>query len=167
MKLMEFWPEMWSSPGWSLTTNGGFEKVLILWMLQRSFLVNYLWRWVLLMEVILCIFCSLFTSFFLSFSPFRKQMSVLKHEKDILVNSEKRALDEVRSLSERVHRLQVAVLLCIESFSFMCDMLIVFCYVGKFGHHSKRRGSSWGTCSFLIHFWLFICLVFSTYISPR
>ena len=31
----------------------------------------------------------------------------MKNEKEILLNSEKRALDEVHSLSERVHRLQV------------------------------------------------------------
>lgn len=35
------------------------------------------------------------------------QVSILKQEKDMLVNSEKRASDEVRSMSERVHRLQV------------------------------------------------------------
>ncbi|XP_008793820.2 nuclear-pore anchor isoform X1 [Phoenix dactylifera] len=34
------------------------------------------------------------------------EVSILKHEKEILINSEKRASDEVRSLSERVHRLQ-------------------------------------------------------------
>lgn len=38
---------------------------------------------------------------------FFQQASILKHEKDMLVNAEKRALDEVRSLSERVYRLQV------------------------------------------------------------
>lgn len=35
------------------------------------------------------------------------QVSFLKHEKEMLSNSEKRASDEVCSLSERVHRLQV------------------------------------------------------------
>ncbi|CAN6457286.1 unnamed protein product [Victoria cruziana] len=34
------------------------------------------------------------------------QVSALQHEKDLLLNSEKRALDEVRALSERAHRLQ-------------------------------------------------------------
>lgn len=51
----------------------------------------------------------MFTSVLFSVFPFRKQVSVLKHEKDLLVNSEKRALDEVGSLSQRVHRLQVEV----------------------------------------------------------
>ncbi|KAL8470223.1 hypothetical protein ACS0TY_032908 [Phlomoides rotata] len=37
------------------------------------------------------------------------EVSILKHEKEILQNSEKRAFDEVRSLSERVHRLQVSL----------------------------------------------------------
>ncbi|KAF4389040.1 hypothetical protein F8388_026769 [Cannabis sativa] len=37
------------------------------------------------------------------------EVSVLKHEKEMLVNAEKRALDEVRSLSERVHRLQASL----------------------------------------------------------
>lgn len=36
-------------------------------------------------------------------------MSVLKLEKEILSNAEKRACDEVRSLSERVYRLQVCL----------------------------------------------------------
>lgn len=36
-------------------------------------------------------------------------MSILKQEKETLQNSEKRAFDEVRSLSERVHRLQVFI----------------------------------------------------------
>lgn len=66
----------------------------------------------------------------------------MKHEKDLLVNSEKRALDEVGSLSQRVHRLQVEVVVMHRSSYFMCDMLIVSCYVGKFGHHSKCTGSS-------------------------
>lgn len=38
------------------------------------------------------------------------QVSVLKHEKEMLFNSEKRACDEVCNLSERVHRLQVLML---------------------------------------------------------
>ena len=38
-----------------------------------------------------------------------QQVSVLKLEKDMLANAEKRACDEVHSLSERVHRLQVYV----------------------------------------------------------
>lgn len=33
-------------------------------------------------------------------------VSILKHEKEILINSEKRASDGVRNLSERVHHLQ-------------------------------------------------------------
>ncbi|KAL6544653.1 hypothetical protein OROMI_023515 [Orobanche minor] len=37
------------------------------------------------------------------------EVSTLKHEKEILQNSEKRASDEVRSLSERVHRLQASL----------------------------------------------------------
>ncbi|KZV32903.1 nuclear-pore anchor [Dorcoceras hygrometricum] len=37
------------------------------------------------------------------------EVSILKHEKEILQNSEKRAFDEVRSLSERVHRLQASL----------------------------------------------------------
>ncbi|KAM7532425.1 hypothetical protein LguiB_035835 [Lonicera macranthoides] len=37
------------------------------------------------------------------------EVSILKHEKEMLVNSEKRACDEVRSLSERVHRLQATL----------------------------------------------------------
>ncbi|KAI3466289.1 hypothetical protein Pfo_022951 [Paulownia fortunei] len=37
------------------------------------------------------------------------EVSFLKHEKEILQNSEKRASDEVRSLSERVHRLQASL----------------------------------------------------------
>jgi len=36
-------------------------------------------------------------------------MSVLKQEKEIISNAEKRASDEVRSLSERVQRLQVCI----------------------------------------------------------
>ncbi|KAA8523384.1 hypothetical protein F0562_009807 [Nyssa sinensis] len=39
----------------------------------------------------------------------RMEVSVLKHEKEILLNSEKRACEEVRSLSERVHRLQASL----------------------------------------------------------
>ncbi|KAL0321008.1 UNVERIFIED_CONTAM: Nuclear-pore anchor [Sesamum radiatum] len=38
-----------------------------------------------------------------------ESVSILKHEKEILQNSEKRASDEVRSLSERVHRLQASL----------------------------------------------------------
>lgn len=38
-----------------------------------------------------------------------QQVSVLKNEKEMLVNAEKRALDEVRNLSQRVHRLQVVL----------------------------------------------------------
>ncbi|XP_073010170.1 nuclear-pore anchor isoform X2 [Typha latifolia] len=34
------------------------------------------------------------------------EVSIVKHEKEFLVNSERRALEEMRSLSERVHRLQ-------------------------------------------------------------
>ncbi|OMO68924.1 Tetratricopeptide, MLP1/MLP2-like protein, partial [Corchorus capsularis] len=37
------------------------------------------------------------------------EVSVLKHEKEVLANAEKRACDEVRSLSERVHRLQATL----------------------------------------------------------
>ncbi|KAG8365302.1 hypothetical protein BUALT_Bualt18G0090400 [Buddleja alternifolia] len=37
------------------------------------------------------------------------EVSILKHEKEILQNAEKRASDEVRSLSERVHRLQATL----------------------------------------------------------
>ncbi|XAR59903.1 hypothetical protein NMG60_11015913 [Bertholletia excelsa] len=37
------------------------------------------------------------------------EVSVLKHEKEMLLNSEKRACDEVRSLSERVYRLQASL----------------------------------------------------------
>lgn len=37
------------------------------------------------------------------------EVSVLKHEKEMLINSERRACDEVRSLSERVHRLQATL----------------------------------------------------------
>ncbi|XP_068655473.1 nuclear-pore anchor-like isoform X2 [Aristolochia californica] len=37
------------------------------------------------------------------------EMSVLIHEKDILATSEQRALDEVRNLTERVHRLQASL----------------------------------------------------------
>ncbi|KAG2653926.1 nuclear-pore anchor-like isoform X2 [Panicum virgatum] len=37
------------------------------------------------------------------------KVSVLKGEKEILVKSEKRALDEVRDLTERVHRLQATI----------------------------------------------------------
>ncbi|KAL5568783.1 hypothetical protein UlMin_025358 [Ulmus minor] len=36
-------------------------------------------------------------------------VSVLKHEKEMFINAEKRALDEVRSLSERVYRLQASL----------------------------------------------------------
>ncbi|KAJ0099641.1 hypothetical protein Patl1_19769 [Pistacia atlantica] len=43
------------------------------------------------------------------------EVSILKHEKDMLSNAEKRALEEVRSLSERVYRLQVASLDTIQS----------------------------------------------------
>ncbi|XP_019183396.1 PREDICTED: nuclear-pore anchor isoform X2 [Ipomoea nil] len=39
----------------------------------------------------------------------KMEVSILKHEKEILVSSEKRASDEVRSLSERVHRLQASL----------------------------------------------------------
>nr|GMD57863.1 nuclear-pore anchor isoform X1 [Ipomoea batatas] len=39
----------------------------------------------------------------------KMEVSILKHEKEILVRSEKRASDEVRSLSERVHRLQASL----------------------------------------------------------
>ncbi|KAK3034319.1 hypothetical protein RJ639_032659, partial [Escallonia herrerae] len=37
------------------------------------------------------------------------EVSILKHEKQMLLNSEKRACDEVRSLSERVYRLQATL----------------------------------------------------------
>lgn len=37
------------------------------------------------------------------------EISLLKQEKEILSNSEKRALDEIRSLTERVHRLQASL----------------------------------------------------------
>ncbi|KAL3614899.1 hypothetical protein CASFOL_040560 [Castilleja foliolosa] len=37
------------------------------------------------------------------------EVSILKHEKEILLDSEKRASDEVRSLTERVHRLQASL----------------------------------------------------------
>ncbi|XP_042438080.1 nuclear-pore anchor-like [Zingiber officinale] len=37
------------------------------------------------------------------------EVSILKHEKEIISNSEKRALDEIRNLSERVHRLQASL----------------------------------------------------------
>ncbi|XP_061375357.1 nuclear-pore anchor-like isoform X2 [Gastrolobium bilobum] len=40
------------------------------------------------------------------------EMSVLKHEKEVISKAEKRASDEVRSLSERVQRLQVRIFLC-------------------------------------------------------
>ncbi|KAI8006954.1 Nuclear-pore anchor [Camellia lanceoleosa] len=48
------------------------------------------------------------------------EVSVLKHEKEMLLNSEKRACDEVRSLSERVHRLQ-ASLDTIQSAEEVCE----------------------------------------------
>lgn len=38
-------------------------------------------------------------------NPF--QVSWLMQERDILIKSEERALDEVRNMSEQVHRLQV------------------------------------------------------------
>lgn len=41
------------------------------------------------------------------------QVSVLKHEKEMLSNAEKRACDEVRRLSERVYRLQVEEDTCV------------------------------------------------------
>ncbi|XP_074586874.1 nuclear-pore anchor-like isoform X2 [Curcuma longa] len=37
------------------------------------------------------------------------EVSILKHEKEIISNSEKRALDEIHNLSERVHRLQASL----------------------------------------------------------
>ncbi|XVE53404.1 hypothetical protein DITRI_Ditri03aG0000200 [Diplodiscus trichospermus] len=37
------------------------------------------------------------------------EVSVLKHQKEMLANAERRACDEVRSLSERVHRLQATL----------------------------------------------------------
>ncbi|KAJ3700618.1 hypothetical protein LUZ61_004323 [Rhynchospora tenuis] len=37
---------------------------------------------------------------------FCMEISILKHEKEILVNSEKRAMEEVHDLSDKVHRLQ-------------------------------------------------------------
>ncbi|XP_044468309.1 nuclear-pore anchor isoform X3 [Mangifera indica] len=37
------------------------------------------------------------------------EVSILKHEKDVLSNAEKRACEEVRSLSERVYRLQASL----------------------------------------------------------
>ncbi|MED6199599.1 hypothetical protein PIB30_077419, partial [Stylosanthes scabra] len=37
------------------------------------------------------------------------ELSILKHEKEVLSNAEKRASDEVRSLSERVQRLQTSL----------------------------------------------------------
>lgn len=43
----------------------------------------------------------------ISLLTFLSQVSALKNEKEILLNAEKRASDEVRSLSERVQRLQV------------------------------------------------------------
>ncbi|XVE99034.1 hypothetical protein REPUB_Repub03eG0161700 [Reevesia pubescens] len=39
----------------------------------------------------------------------KMEVSVLKHEKEMLANAERRACDEVRSLSERVHRLQASL----------------------------------------------------------
>lgn len=49
-------------------------------------------------------------------------MSVLKLEKEILSNAERRACDEVCSLSERVHRLQV----CLESYTQLSSLTIGF-----------------------------------------
>jgi nucleoprotein TPR len=37
------------------------------------------------------------------------EVNILKHEKEMLVNAEKRACEEVRSLSERIHRLQASL----------------------------------------------------------
>lgn len=54
------------------------------------------------------------------------QVSILKHEKEILVNSEKRALDEVRSLIERVHRLQV---ICCHLFCFSLVSTFFICHL--------------------------------------
>lgn len=46
----------------------------------------------------------------LTFYLVMKQVSVLRNEKEMLVSAEKRACDEVRGLSQRVHRLQVGVM---------------------------------------------------------
>ena len=67
-------------------------------------------------------------------------MSVLKGEKEILVKSEKRALDEVRDLTERVHRLQV----------FFPHRHIIQCYgLGDTLHTfmSSYHGDNFGYCT--------------------
>lgn len=50
------------------------------------------------------------------------QVSMLKLEKEMLANAEKRACDEVRALSERVHRLQVYSLI---DFGFVSLLLYI------------------------------------------
>lgn len=47
--------------------------------------------------------------YFVNIVDICEQISILKHEKEILSSSEERASAEVRSLSERVHRLQVVI----------------------------------------------------------
>ena len=44
---------------------------------------------------------------------FLEQVNVLEREKELISNAEKRASQELSSLSDRVHRLQVEAYLCI------------------------------------------------------
>ena len=61
-----------------------------------------------------------------SFWTFLSQLSVLKHEKEVLSNAEKRASDEVRSLSERVQRLQVQIVLDCDYYGIFFPLLSIF-----------------------------------------
>ena len=63
-------------------------------------------------------------------------MSILKHEKEILVKSERRSLDEVHDLTARVHRLQVflaatSTTLKSHSRGFLCFAIMDDCVAKK------------------------------------
>lgn len=62
---------------------------------------------IIIIETVATDLVLVYASCILTISFDASQVSVLKHEKEMLANSERRASDEVRSLSERVHRLQV------------------------------------------------------------
>ena len=62
---------------------------------------------IVIIETVATYLVLFYASFMLTIFLNTSQVSVLKHEKEMFSNSEKRAFDEVRSLSERVHRLQV------------------------------------------------------------
>lgn len=61
---------------------------------------------------------------------YHQQVSVLKNEKEMLVNAEKRALEEVRGLSQRVHRLQVVLSQFLWFFFTIVVYVLILFYAG-------------------------------------